>query len=150
MVPEWTVVSDITEKPGPASPADLIDCAPRFRIVEAERRAPNRLQGVSRFVRAHNCCRCTVSTNTPFVYKKLDKALSSASEWLGKLDQEFGEYSGTVGESQFMLSLLQNMAVAFDWQYFLQRQGPVQKKHVDSFDHVLQAMMPSLQRPRVF
>jgi hypothetical protein len=84
------------------------------------------------------------------VYKKLDKALSSASEWLGKLDQEFGEYSGTVGESQFMLSLLQNMAVAFDWQYFLQRQGPVQKKHVDSFDHVLQAMMPSLQRPRVF
>ena len=55
--PEWVVTNALYVD---AVQIDPLDCSPRHRVVEAERRPPLRLQGVPRFASSGGCVRCTV------------------------------------------------------------------------------------------
>ena len=57
-VPEWVHTSPITTKAGDDIESGFIA---RFRFAPMEQRAPASLQGVSRFVRSANKCRCIAS-----------------------------------------------------------------------------------------
>lgn len=84
--------------------------------------------------------------NVPHYYDRINKGFEAACSWLEQLRTDYGDYLGRVGSTNFVQQVVSDCSTCFDWDYFLEQQGPFQSGHRDAFMRLFQSLLPQLQQ----